>query len=73
MSTRSFTAGAAELRLLCPPGGVGQGLSDVLGFQVGILAKNLVPRAPSSDEADVVPTVTRMPRMQGFPPITLGS
>jgi len=35
-----------------PPGGVGEGLGDVLGLKVGVLAENLVPRAASRDETD---------------------
>jgi hypothetical protein len=34
----------ANFDFFCPPSGVGQGLGDVLGFQVGILAENLVAR-----------------------------
>ena len=37
---------------LSPPGGVGQGLGDVLGFQVRIRAENLIARPSCSDEAD---------------------
>jgi hypothetical protein len=37
---------------LCSPGGVGQGFGNVLGFQVGILAENLVACAACGDEPD---------------------
>src|SRR4051812_38404764 len=37
---------------LYPPGGVGQGLSDVFGLQVRILAKNLLARSPCRYKAD---------------------
>src|SRR5262249_25489447 len=34
------------------PGGIGEGFSDVLGFEVGILSENLVARTSCRDEAD---------------------
>jgi hypothetical protein len=71
---RLFKVPGVIPRLPLPPGGVGQGLGDVLGFQVGILAENLVPRPSCGNEADDRPDRdTRMPRMHGFPPITAGS
>jgi hypothetical protein len=41
-----------DFDFLCPPGGVGQGLADVLGLEVGILAEDLVSRSPGGNEAD---------------------
>jgi hypothetical protein len=38
----------------CPPGGVGQGLGDVLGFQVGILSENLVARSARGESPTTV-------------------
>src|SRR5262245_28564948 len=37
---------------LSSPGGVGQSLGDVLGFEIGILAQDLVPDSSRGDEAD---------------------
>ena len=47
---RSFTAVQGDFDFLGAPRGVGQGLRDVLGFEVGILAENLFPRPTSGDE-----------------------
>jgi hypothetical protein len=52
MSTSSFTAGAGKLRLPPPATRVGQGLGDVVGFKIRVLAKNLFARAAGSHEAD---------------------
>ena len=41
-----------NFNFLCPPHGVRQGLGDVFGFQIGILAKNLVPGPSCGDEPD---------------------
>jgi hypothetical protein len=59
--------------LLRLPRGVRQGLDDVLGFQVGVLAENFISRPSCGDKPNDGPTVTRMPRMHGFPAITAGS
>src|SRR5512144_1203619 len=42
----------ANFDFLRSPRGVRQGLADVLGFQVGILAKNFVARAACRDQSD---------------------
>jgi hypothetical protein len=46
----SQMAPQVNLDFLRSPRGVGQGLSDVVGFQVGVLAENLVPRTFCGDE-----------------------
>ena len=71
--TAASRAVQEDFDFLGPPSRVGQRLRDILSLQVGILAENFFPRLPGGDEPTTVPTVTRMPRMQGFPPITAGS
>ena len=58
---------------LCSPRGVGQGLGDVLGLKVGVSLRISFRVRPAAMSPTTVPTVTRMPRMHGFPPITRGS
>jgi hypothetical protein len=48
----SHLAAQVNFDFLGPPGGVGESLGDVLGFQVGVLAENLVARTPCGDEPD---------------------
>ena len=42
----------ANFDFLRAPRGLGKRLSDVFGFQVGILVENLVPRTSRGNEAD---------------------
>ena len=50
----------------------GVGFGDIVGVKVGILAENVSRVLPAATTPTTVPTVTRMPRMHGFPPIYAG-
>jgi len=57
LATGSYLREASRLAqrnfdCLCTPSGVGQGLGNVLGFKVRILAENLIARSASGDQAD---------------------
>ena len=53
-----------------PPGGIRQRFPDIFRFQVGFRISFL--EYPDATSPMIVPTVTRNPRMQGLPPITVG-
>ena len=46
---------------------------NVSQFQIRIGFEGYRRAWPAATKPTIVPTVTRMPRMQGFPPITVGS
>jgi hypothetical protein len=48
-------------------------LADVLGLEIGVLAKDLLDRHPVRNQLTICATVIRMPRMQARPPIRSGS
>ena len=55
------------------PRGIGQSLGDVRSLQVGIVAQISSRVRPAVTSPTIVPTVTRIPRMHGLPPITVAS
>src|ERR1035441_10634812 len=58
--------------LLDTPGGVGEGLSNIFFFKVGVCGQNFRVGWPEATSPTIAPTVTRIPRTQGLPPITSG-
>ena len=45
---------------------------NVLAFGIGVIRKNVLDRLPGAIWPTITPTVTRMPRMHGLPPMTCG-
>jgi hypothetical protein len=56
------------------PGGIGQGLANILFLEVRIVGQDLLPgHTPSATRETTSPTVIRSPRIQARPPIFPGS
>ena len=65
--------GPGSFDVVGPPGGIGQRLGDVLGFQGGILAENLVAGLSSSDGAQRSHRNTQIPNATLSAPTTVES
>ncbi len=52
--------------------GVAQRLKHIFALQIGVLRQDFL-NAVAPIWPTIIPTVTRMPRTQGFPPMTSGS
>jgi hypothetical protein len=53
--------------------GVSQSLNEIVAVEVGVVGKDLIETMASRDHATIILTVTRIPRMQGVPPMISGS
>ena len=65
--------GKRDFDLLDAPGGVRESLPNVLFFDVWVRCQDFRVGVARSNEPNKGPTVTRIPRTQGLPPITSGS
>jgi hypothetical protein len=65
--------GEFDLTLLRAPRRITQRFKNIVPLDVGIVRENLIDSAAYADLPDDHPTVTRVPRMHGLPPMTAES